>query len=161
MSIVELSTIFPFSPDPPGGDLVILAFGSICCGFRSFSPQVPAFTYHSHRENFPPLRRDQTSPVGRRVAADNSGLRCRGSVPPLASLFEGKRSAVAVVNDSPVDCQSRDRAARRRWLAVRRDGGSVLQSLRHSPSQPIRLTAPSGRGPSLASLFEGGGSPEG
>ena len=33
----------------------------------------------------------------------------------LASLFEGKRSAVAVVNDSPVDCQSRDRAARRRW----------------------------------------------
>ena len=26
----------------------------------------------------------------------------------------GKRSAVAVVNDSPVDCQSRDGAARRR-----------------------------------------------
>ena len=38
----------------------------------------------------------------------------------LASLSEGKRSAVAVVNDSPVDCQSRDRAARRRWIRRRR-----------------------------------------
>ena len=28
----------------------------------------------------------------------------------LGPLAEGKRSAVAVVNDSPVDCQSRDRA---------------------------------------------------
>ena len=28
--------------------------------------------------------------------------------------LEGKQSAVAVVNDSPVGCQSRDRAARRR-----------------------------------------------
>ena len=34
---------------------------------------------------------------------------------------EGKRSAVAVVNDSPVDCQSRDRAARRRLAREQRD----------------------------------------
>ena len=39
---------------------------------------------------------------------------------PKAPSDEGKRSAVAVVNDSPVDCQSRDRAARRRWIRRRR-----------------------------------------
>ena len=33
----------------------------------------------------------------------------RSGLPPSA---EGKRSAVAVVNDSPVDCQSRDRICR-------------------------------------------------
>ena len=36
----------------------------------------------------------------------------------LGSPFGGKRSAVAVVNDSPVGCQSRDRAARRRLSRV-------------------------------------------
>ena len=35
---------------------------------------------------------------------------------------EGKRSAVAVVNDSPVDCQSRDRVARKQ-LAAKLIGG--------------------------------------
>ena len=38
-------------------------------------------------------------------------IRKTDSWPPR---FEGKRSAVAAVNDSPVGCQSRDRAARRR-----------------------------------------------
>ena len=37
----------------------------------------------------------------------------------------GKRSAVAVVNDSPVDCQSRDRAARRRLSAKLTEGWKV------------------------------------
>ena len=37
----------------------------------------------------------------------------------------GKRSAVAVVNDSPVDCQSRDRAARRRLSAKLTAGWKV------------------------------------
>ena len=36
---------------------------------------------------------------------------------------EGKRSAVAVVNDSPVGCQSRDRPRRSEWAAVRLLGG--------------------------------------
>ena len=36
--------------------------------------------------------------------------------------WRGKRSAVAVVNDSPVDCQSRDRAARRRLSAKLTEG---------------------------------------
>ena len=36
----------------------------------------------------------------------------------LGSPLGGKRSAVAVVNDSPVGCQSRDRAARRRLSRV-------------------------------------------
>ncbi|MBQ6875203.1 MAG: hypothetical protein IJN46_03080, partial [Lachnospiraceae bacterium] len=35
---------------------------------------------------------------------------------------KGKRSAVAVVNDSPVDCQSRDRVARRRLSAKLTEG---------------------------------------
>ena len=34
-------------------------------------------------------------------------------------LHKGKRSAVAGVNDSPVDCQSRNRASRRRHETVR------------------------------------------
>ena len=46
-----------------------------------------------------------------------------GAAAPLGPRFqEGKRSAVAVVNDSPVGCQSRDRAARRRlafWASIR------------------------------------------
>ena len=49
-------------------------------------------------------------------------------------LWEGKRSAVAVVNDSPVGCQSCDRAARRRLSAIA-DWGSVLPSEVH----PLRL----------------------
>jgi len=36
---------------------------------------------------------------------------------------EGKQSAVAVVNDSPVDCQSRDRIARRQLSAEQADWG--------------------------------------
>ena len=36
-----------------------------------------------------------------------------GCVAALGSPFGGKRSAVAVVNDSPVGCQSRDRVLRR------------------------------------------------
>ena len=35
-----------------------------------------------------------------------------GAVAPKAPSDEGKRSAVAVVNDSPVDCQSCDRPCR-------------------------------------------------
>ena len=34
----------------------------------------------------------------------------------------GERSEVAVVNDSPVDCQSRNRAARRRLSAKLTEG---------------------------------------
>ena len=65
----------------------------------------------------------------------------------LASLKEGKRSAVAVVNDSPVDCQSRDRAARRRW-----HGKAVTEGVSY-PLTPLPQTfalqkpAPSKRGP--------------
>ena len=40
---------------------------------------------------------------------------------PKAPLVRGKRSAVAEVNDSPADCQSRDRTARRRLSADQRD----------------------------------------
>ena len=40
----------------------------------------------------------------------------------LGPLSEGKRSAVAVVNDSPVGCQSRDGTARRR-LSAKLTGG--------------------------------------
>ena len=39
--------------------------------------------------------------------------------------WRGKRSAVAVVNDNPVDCQSRDRAARRRLSAKLTEGWKV------------------------------------
>ena len=39
--------------------------------------------------------------------------------------WRGKRSAVAGVNDSPVDCQSRDRAARRRLSAKLTEGWKV------------------------------------
>jgi len=39
----------------------------------------------------------------------------RTQKPPLV---RGKRSAVAVVNDSPVDCQSRDRVARRQLARI-------------------------------------------
>ncbi|MBR2896736.1 MAG: hypothetical protein IKC04_02465, partial [Oscillospiraceae bacterium] len=37
----------------------------------------------------------------------------RSATRKKAPSDEGKRSVVAVVNDSPVDCQSRDRIARR------------------------------------------------
>ena len=36
---------------------------------------------------------------------------------------KGKQSAVAVVNDSPVDCQSSDRSVRSRLSAEQADGG--------------------------------------
>jgi len=39
----------------------------------------------------------------------------RTQKPPLV---RGKRSAVAVVNDSPVDCQSRDGVARRQLAKI-------------------------------------------
>ena len=38
---------------------------------------------------------------------------------------KGKQSAVAVVNNSPVDCQSRDLAARRRLSREQNDRGIV------------------------------------
>ena len=54
-----------------------------------------------------------------RVGAPSPKGKARLSINPfctkcLGSPLGGKRSAVAVVNDSPVGCQSRDRAARRR-----------------------------------------------
>ena len=54
----------------------------------------------------------------------------------MAPLSEGKRSAVAVVNDSPVGCQSRDRAARRR-LSPQVTGG-VFHQWKHTPSTASR-----------------------
>jgi len=50
---------------------------------------------------------------------------------------EGKRSAVAVVNDSPVDCQSRDRIARRQ-LSAKLTGGEKKRcaATAFSPSAP-------------------------
>ena len=50
----------------------------------------------------------------------------------LGPLSEGKQSAVAVVNDSPVDCQSCDRAARRR-LSAKLTGG-VSHRQKNTPS---------------------------
>ena len=41
---------------------------------------------------------------------------------PRLPCVKGKRSAVAGVNDSPVDCQSRDRTARRRLAAKLTEG---------------------------------------
>ena len=43
----------------------------------------------------------------------DSGLR-----PPRPPCVKGKRSAVAVVNGSPVGCQSRDRVARRQLSKI-------------------------------------------
>jgi len=40
------------------------------------------------------------------------------TVPIKPPLVRGKRSAVAVVNDSPVDCQSRDGVARRQLAKI-------------------------------------------
>ena len=62
---------------------------------------------------------------------------------PKAPLVRGKRSAVAVVNDSPVDCQSRDRIARRRLSAEQRDWGvvSLPPSLRDTSLVRGRLFA--------------------
>ena len=37
---------------------------------------------------------------------------------PRLPCVKGKRSAVAVVNDSPVGCQSRDRVARRQLSKI-------------------------------------------
>ena len=46
---------------------------------------------------------------------------------PCLPRYEGKRSAVAVVNDSPVGCQSRDRGApQSTGFAAGEDGGSFL-----------------------------------
>ena len=45
----------------------------------------------------------------------------RGHLPPGEGFWaspRGKRSAVAVVNDSPVDCQSRDRVCRSKQLSA-------------------------------------------
>ena len=52
---------------------------------------------------------------------------------PGLPCVKGKRSAVAVVNDSPVGCQSRDRAARRRLSAKLTEGlcGSLLRFRRY------------------------------
>ena len=47
---------------------------------------------------------------------------------PCLPRYEGKQSAVAVVNDSPVDCQSRDRSApQSTGFAEGEDGGSVVE----------------------------------
>ena len=84
----------------------------------------------------PPLRRTYPLRHGRHTGRPynhkrTASLFCRDrrprrSAPPhplspphlSAPSDEGKRSAVAVVNDSPVDCQSRDRAARRRLSKI-------------------------------------------
>ena len=50
---------------------------------------------------------------------------------------KGKRSAVAGVNDSPVDCQSRDRTARKRLSPHSGDWGIVTTST----TPPSRLSA--------------------
>ena len=57
---------------------------------------------------------------------------------PPTCHCEGKRSAVAVVNDSPVDCQSRDRAARRQ----RSDRGNLLSvgSCVYRPHMSLRAS---------------------
>ena len=70
---------------------------------------------------------------------------------------EGKRSAVAVVNDSPVGCQSRDRTRRSEWAAVRLLGGRENRKIpflwdhkqktySFSLPQSASLTAPSSEG---------------
>ena len=48
-------------------------------------------------------------------------LRKRDAQQLRLPCVKGKRSAVAAVNDSPVDCQSRDRIARRRLSREQRD----------------------------------------
>jgi len=61
---------------------------------------------------------------------------------------EGKQSAVAVVNDSPVDCQSRDRIARRQLSAEQADWGREKGRFLLPLSQKSNrfLTAPLTRG---------------
>ena len=68
----------------------------------------------------------------------------------LGPLLEGKRSAVAVVNDSPVGCQSCDRAARRRLSALA-DWGSILLKEGH-PLRPGYAGPPPLRGEAWGSL---------
>ena len=60
---------------------------------------------------------------------------------PKAPSDEGKRSTVAVVNDSPVGCQSRNRAARRRldFCVAKRLGERIFLFL--FLSLRLRLTA--------------------
>ena len=57
--------------------------------------------------------------------------------PRKAPSDEGKRSAVAVVNDSPVGCQSRDRAARRRLSPLSGDWGREQTFSLPPPSLPL------------------------
>ena len=52
-----------------------------------------------------------------------------GAGAPRLPCVKGKRSAVAGVNDSPVDCQSRDRTARRRLSAKLTEGLSFQPRL--------------------------------
>jgi len=56
---------------------------------------------------------------------------------PRAPSDEGKRSAVAVVNDSPVDCQSRDRIARRQ-LSAKLTGGEKKLPFFTTPQSKIK-----------------------
>ena len=64
---------------------------------------------------------------------------CFDVVASKAPFDEGKRSAVAVVNDSPVDCQSRDRIARRQ-LSAKLTGGEKKRcaATNFSPSDKSR-----------------------
>ena len=62
-------------------------------------------------------------------------------MPDAVSLpcAKGKRSAVAVVNDNPVDCQSRDRAHRSELSTEQVDGGIVnphRHAEHHAPYSP-------------------------
>ena len=54
-------------------------------------------------------------------------LRPWQSVPQRLPCVKGKQSAVAVVNDSPVDCQSRDRARLSELARRSRDWGIVTR----------------------------------
>ena len=58
---------------------------------------------------------------------------------PSRLPWRGKRSAVAVVNDSPVDCQSRDRATRR-WLSAKLTEGWKVEYLEMSETSGIIYT---------------------
>ena len=65
------------------------------------------------------------------------GVRCALRPP----CVKGKRSAVAGVNDSPVDCQSRDRTARRQLSPHSGDWGIVTTSTT-PPSRLCAVTPP-------------------
>ena len=79
---------------------------------------------------------------------------------PCPARDGGKRSAVAGVNDSPVDCQSRDGTARRRLSALLTEGAFFTPS---DPAMPghLKVNCPEGAreatlgGPHLANAKQG------